>query len=173
MLKVGEHVFIRLLCQDDVNEEYLKWLRDSEVIRFLESRWRSYTIDDLKLYVKSINESHDNYIFGIFLLESEKYIGNIKIGNINFIHRFGDIGLLIGDKSEWRKGYGTEAIQLATKFAFEDLDLRSFIAGIYSNNIASYKAFLKAGYEQVGLLKRIVLCEGRYVDKILMQKLRE
>lgn len=173
MLKIGERIFIRLLSEDDVTGEYLNWLRDVEVIRFLESRWKTFTLEDLKQYVRNINNSHHDYIFGIFLLDTGKHIGNIKIGSINFIHRFGDIGLLIGDKNYWGKGYGTEAIKLATGYAFEDLNLRCLIAGMYSNNVGSYKAFLKAGYEQVGVYKKKALFNGSYVDEIIMQKLKE
>lgn len=173
MAKAGERIFIRFLSEDDVTEEYLNWLRDIEVIRFLESRWKIFTLEDLKQYVRSINNSPYDYMFGIFLLDTGKHIGNIKIGNINFIHRFGDIGLLIGDKNYWSKGYGTEAIKLATRYAFEDLNLRCIIAGIYSNNIGSYRAFLKAGYEQVGVYRKKRFFNGSYVDEIIMQKLKE
>ncbi len=59
--------------------------------------------------------------FGIFVIETREHIGNIKIGNIDQIHRFADVGLLIGEASARGKGYGTEAILLACRYAFGNL----------------------------------------------------
>ena len=167
---VGEKIFLRTLSPDDVGEEYLSWMHDPEVTQFLESRWTKYSIEDLKQYVKDINDSSDNFLFGIFLKENSVHIGNIKIGGINHIHGYGDLGFLIG-KDYWNKGYGTESIKLATKYAFNDLKLRKLIAGIYSNNIGSHKAFLKSGYHEAGRLKKHHQYQDTYVDQILVEKL--
>ncbi|MDI3549609.1 MAG: hypothetical protein PWQ15_711 [Methanobacterium sp.] len=166
---MGEKVFLKILSPEDVGEEYLSWMNDKEVTQFLESRWTEYSLEDLKDYVKNINESSNNFIFGIFLKKTCAHIGNIKIGNINHHHGFGDLGFLI-DKNYWNKGYGTEAIKLATKYAFRNLGLRKLFAGIYSNNIGSYKAFLKSGYQEVGRLKKHHRYQNTYVDQILVEK---
>ena len=63
---------------------------------------------------------------GIFLKENNTHIGNIKIGNINHFHGYGDLGFLIG-KDHWNKGYGTESIKLATNYAFNQLKLHKVI----------------------------------------------
>lgn len=106
------------------------------------------------------------------LSEEFDHIGNIKIGSINQHHRFGDIGLLIGERTARERGYGTEAICLATKYVFGELDLNKVIAGMYASNIPSYKSFVKAGFRQVGVYKKHWLCNGEFVDSFLMEKLR-
>lgn len=169
MYKDGS-VSIRLLTLDDVSIEYLSWLRDPEVCQYLESRWSVYTMEDLTNYVKSVNDGN-NFLFGVFL--DNKHIGNIKIGNVNWIHRFADVGIMIGDKSIWGRGYGTKAIELATEYAFNELNLHHLIAGIYANNIASYKAFLKAGYREIGRFTKRRFFRGIYVDEILMERVND
>lgn len=166
----GERISIKILSVEDVDENYVEWLNDKEVTRFLESRWKSYSLEDLKEYVKAINESSNDIMFGIYLKENQEHIGNIKIGQINYIHRYADLGFILGQR-HWNKGYGTESIKLATEYAFKELNLNKLFAGIYSNNIGSYKAFLKAGYTEAGRLSKHLLFEGSFVDKIIVEKL--
>ncbi len=169
---VGKSIYLRILSSEDVGDNYVEWMRDEEVTRFLESRWKTYTLEDLKGYVKIINKSHTDFLFGIFLRENNEHIGNIKIGGINQKHHHGNVGIMIGDKNSWGKNYAKESIQLVTKYAFEELNLNKLIAGIYGNNIGCYKAFLKAGYNEAGRLKRHMFYKGEFVDKILVEKIR-
>jgi RimJ/RimL family protein N-acetyltransferase len=118
-----------------------------------------------------MNESTNNYLFGIFDYNTEKHIGNIKLGLINPIHKYAEVGLVIGDKSFWGKGIGTEAIKLVVEFAFNTLLLNKVTAGIYSNNIASLKAFQKLGFEIEGHQKKQFLFNGQYIDRYLVGKI--
>ncbi len=173
MKLTGKKIFIRLLAPDDVTQEYVNWMRDQEIVQFLESRWRISTLEDIKAYVTQMNNSPNDFLFGIFLLDSGEHVGNIKIGNINQIHRFGEVGFIIGNKKAWGKGIATEAIELATRYAFEDLNLNKLIAGIYMENTGSYKALLKMGYREIGIMKKQRFCKGKYMDEYLVEKCRD
>lgn len=167
----GNGLFLKLLSEDDVSERYVSWMEDPEVLQYLESRWTRHTLDSIREYVRMVNSSKDDYLFGIFAKEFG-HIGNIKIGSINWLHRFGDVGLLIGDCSARGRGFGTEAIRLATRYAFEELNLNKLTAGMYASNTPSFKAFLKAGYRQVGFFEKHWFWKGEYRDGFLMEKLR-
>ena len=169
---VGKTIYLRILASEDVGDNYVKWMRDEETVRFLESRWKTYTLENLKEYVKKINESHADSLFGIFLRENDEHIGNIKIGDMDQVHQHGHVGIMIGDKNSWGKGCAKESIQLVTKYAFEGLNLNKLTAGIYGNNIGSYKAFLNAGYNEAGRLKRNIFYKGKFVDKIIVEIIR-
>ncbi len=170
MKMIGNEIMIRLLSPEDSTVEYVSWLQDSEINQLLEIRWRNFSTEDIQDYIRLMNASENDFLFGIFLKKDNKHIGNIKISEINQIHRFADIGLLIGDKNVWGKGYGTEAIGLVTKYAFDEINLNKVTAGLYANNIGSYKAFIKAGYEKVGTLKNHRFYKGSYIDEILLEK---
>jgi RimJ/RimL family protein N-acetyltransferase len=173
-MKETEHrVYLKLLSPEDVTQAYVNWMKDELVTQYLESRWRVFSLEELKDYVRHVNGSGQEYLFGIVLKENNQHIGNIKIGAINQFHRYGDIGLLIGEKTAWGKGYGREAIELATQYAFEKLNLNKLVAGIYVNNIGSHKAFMKAGYSEVGRLKKHRFSNGEYVDEILVERLKD
>jgi RimJ/RimL family protein N-acetyltransferase len=174
---IGERLTLRILTPDDVAGElggnYVAWMNDPDITQFLESRWRAHTFESIRAFVAAMNESPRDFQFGMFLKNSDIHIGNIKVGNIDLMHRRGDVGLLIGDKNSWGKGYATEAITLVTRFAFEELNLNKLIAGMYAPNQGSYKAFIKAGWRDVGVLKAHCFYKGGYVDELLVEKCRE
>ncbi|MCS6809512.1 MAG: GNAT family protein [Bacteroidota bacterium] len=169
----GQKIYLRLLTPDDVGDTYVAWMNDSEITQYLESRWAVHTKESIRAFVQAMCESPTNVLFGIFLRDTHKHIGNIKIGNINNIHRYADVGLIIGDKESWGKGIASEAITLATRYAFEELNLHKLIAGMYEPNLGSYKAFINAGYRDVGRYTRHFFYQGRYVDGLLVEKCRE
>lgn len=169
----GERIYLRALTPDDVNDNYIEWLRDDAVTQFLEIRWQVFSNEDIRGYVKLMNDSSKDYLFGIFLKGNNEHIGNVKVGEINQMHRFGDVGLLIGNKDMWGKGYGTEAVRLATQYAFEELNLNHLKAGMYADNKGCYKAFVKAGYREAGRYKSRRFYKGVYVDEVLVEKWKD
>ncbi len=169
----GRKIFLRPLRESDVGEEYLGWMRDPLAIQYLESRDQSQSLDTLRAFVRSMNDSRRDHMFGVFLVQGGEHVGNIKIGNVREPHRSADLGLIIGRRSAWGKGYGTEAIALVTRYAFEELGLNKLWAGMYAENLGSYHAFIKAGYREVGRFRRHILFNGRYIDSILVEKCRD
>ena len=168
----GKTIYLKRLTSEAVTQDYVEWLKDEEVTQYLECRWQAPKLEGLKAYVQQMAESTQDYLFGIYLNSNNNHIGNIKIGAINQLHRFGDIGLFIGDKNMWGKGIAVEAISLATKYAFLELNLHKLIAGIYDGNQRSTKAFLRNGYRECGRLKEQRFYQGNYVDEILVEILK-
>jgi ribosomal-protein-alanine N-acetyltransferase len=170
---VGERIYLKSLTQDDITQTYVKWLNDSEINKYLESRWQVHTVENIWAYVSAMNDSNNNVMFGIFLKDFDRHIGNIKIGSINRIHNYADMGLIIGERGLWGKGFATESIIAATAYGLQELKLNKIFAGIYADNIGSYKAFIKAGYEDAGRLRNHRISNGVYVDEILVEKCRD
>ena len=173
MVVKGNRLVLKILYPENVTQSYLDWMRDEDIIQFMECREKTYELEDLKDYAKRVAESHNDFLFGIYTSDDNVHIGNIKIGEINQLHKFGNLGLIIGEKKYWGKGYGTVAIKLATEYAFNKLHLNKLIAGIYGNNTGCCKAFIKAGYNEVGRLKKHRLHKDEYVDQIIMEKLND
>ena len=162
MLK-GKTVLLRKLSIEDASAEYLSWLDDYEIVKFLESRHTVHTMESLKDFIFHVNNEY-NHCFAIVDISSGKHIGNIKIGNIHPIYKYADVGLIIGNKNFHGKGIATEAIQLCVEFAFKQLKLHRLYAGIYDVNIGSIKAFEKAGFVREGCEKEKYLFEGKRID---------
>ncbi|MCB9233665.1 MAG: GNAT family N-acetyltransferase [Bacteroidia bacterium] len=164
----GERLYLRELRPEDAAGNYLAWMNDPEITQFLESRFRSYTEQDLLDYIEVTSQDPNSYPMAICQSVDGRHVGNIKLGPVNTIHRHGDIGIIIGERDCWGKGYATEAIRLLVDFAFEELGLHKVTAGCYSDNPGSAKAFLKAGFVEEGVKKEQYLSNGVYVDGILL-----
>ena len=50
-------------------------MNDSEVNKYLESRFTTHSIDSLKDFVNSMNNSENNVLFAIIDKSSDKHIG--------------------------------------------------------------------------------------------------
>lgn len=170
---VGRRICLREVRPADVNENYYSWMNDPEVTRYLESRFYPNSVEQLRDYVTGKLGDRDTVFLAIVLQDSGRHIGNIKLGPINWIHRLADVGLIIGEKECWGKGYATEAIGLITEYAFRKLNLRRLTAGCYAENIGSAKAFIKAGWQQEAVRPGMYNLDGRYVDAILLGIARE
>ena len=77
------------------------------------------------------------------------------------------------DASLWGRGYGSEAIERGTRWAFHTLGLHRVEANILPRNLPSLRAAAKAGYEQEGLAKRYLKINGVWEDHIHMVRRNE
>ena len=165
---VGERITLRPLQRSDVSDEYCGWLSDPEVTAFTESRFHTHSVQSVGEFVDRIVRSPDQLMFAVVDNETTRHVGNIKLGPINWRHRFGDIGVMIGDRASWGKGFATEAIRLLTDHAFSALDLHKVTASCYHTNVGSLRAFVKAGFHQEGVKRAHYASRGEWVDSLLL-----
>ena len=134
---------LRPFTPADADQTYLKWLRDPEVTQFI--KFATPGLRAARRYVLEAIRDPDARFFAICLPSGRK-IGTIKLAPIDWKHG-AEVGVMIGAKRFWGRGYGRRAILLACRFAFERLRLPCVTAGIDDGNIASIKAFELAGFE--------------------------
>ena len=160
----SKRISLRSIEAEDLNRTYLKWMNDPTVNRHLETRFMPQSIQTIRSYWEKHSNNESSPWFAICTENGNKHIGNIKLGPISWIHRRADISLFIGERTYWGKGYGSEAIGLIRDWAFSELDLQKLNAGIYSNNVASRRAFEKCGFVLEGTLQDEAISEGRRID---------
>ena len=145
---ISKNIYIRQLDEISATEDYLLWLNDPDINKYLEVRhFPPKTINDLKKSILKIEKDPYAIIFGIYLTNN-KFIGTLKLHSINSYHNFAYIGIMIGDKQSHGKGYGLEALSLLIEYS-KRLNIKYLYAGCYGSNIASFKCFLKAGFVKV------------------------
>lgn len=169
MFLKGNVINLRRLINSDATEEYLSWFDNYDVVKFTESRFFPQSIVEIEKFIESCN-NFNNVTFAIIENEHQRHIGNIKLGNINWIHRYADIGLMIGDSEFWGRGIASEAIALVTEYGFKRLNLRMITAGVYSKNMASKRAFEKNNFTISHTEKSKYFFEGEYLDGIVLEK---
>jgi len=150
----SKRLLIRELDVDDVSSRYAAWLADPEVNQFLETRFAEQTLDKVRAFVQEQRLRTDSYLFGIFVLDGMRHVGNIKLGPINAHHSTGQISFLIGDRDHWGCGFATEAVETVTNWGFGTLGLARIEAGCYERNFGSLKTLLNCGYEVEGFFRK-------------------
>lgn len=157
-------VYLRELNENDVNKEYLSWFADNQVTEFLSAR--NLTKQDVVDYMQHGKETQLYFMHAICDVETNKHIGNLKIGPIDREHMTSDLVTLIGDVNFWGKGLATEAIELGNTLAFEKYNIRKLSGGICSDNIGSIKCYTRAGWIIEGTLKEHYVINNTLLDRV-------
>lgn len=101
--------------------------------------------------------------------ESNKLVGAVDLYNIDFMHSFGTVGILIAEEKFRKQGYALESLSLLARYAKNQLQLRNLSCGIQSSNFASLSLFEKAGYRHVGSRKNWFFVEANMEDEYIYQ----
>lgn len=145
-----------------------KWINDREVTRHLGGPFPKTYADELKWF-RNMKHKKDELLFAIIDSETDKYIGNIGIHQINKVHRKATCGIVIGDKSYWNKGYGTDAMKTALQYCFKKLKLNKVGLTVFPENKGAQKCYKRCGFKCVGYLKDDIFKLGKFRDSIYME----
>lgn len=169
-----ERLQLRTLTLSDCTPAYAGWLNDPEVNQFLETRFHGrQTLETVRAYVSGVMERDDEHLFGIFLTDGRRHVGNIKVGPVSPVHGVADMSLFIGDKDCWGTGLAAEAIAALGEYAFARLGVRKLSASMYAPNRGSIRAFEKAGWRHEGLRRDHYLLAGEPCDIVVLGLLEE
>ncbi len=130
-----------------VSEAYLSWLNDPEVVKYMSTWSTTYTFDELVEYARKTIASDKNHMFAIFA--GEMHIGNVKL-SVNTTHHYADVGIMVGSKEHWGRGYAKRAISEVVDHAFKELKLKKLTAGMVITNRRSLGAFLSNNFQIEG-----------------------
>ena len=164
----GQKVTLRPPDEKDA-ARFIAWFADTEVTRYLAVTF-PMSLQQEEDFIKRIGEAKDTVWW---VIEAEgKAIGATGIHRIDWINARATTGTVIGDKSCWRKGYGSDAMALRTEYAFRQLNLHKLKSGAFVENEPSKRALQKTGYRQVGVEREESWRDGRWLDHWLCEVLR-
>ena len=139
--------FVRHLCDDDVNERYLYWLRDTAAKEYIEYAKEKRQIEELITYVQEKNDSETAIFMGIFTLQNNIHIGNIKYEPIDLDNNIAEMGILVGDNN-WRgKGVAPEVIKGTGNWLSKNLGIETITLGVSKENTNALRAYEKIGFK--------------------------
>ena len=166
----GQQIYLRPLEKEDA-KAITHWFNDPEVRRTLD-RYLPMTLQEEEAFLAKLPESQTDVVLGIALAADDRLIGVTGLHGIHAKNRAAVFGILIGEKAEWGKGHGTEAVRLMARLAFETLNLNRIELHVRQTNDRGIRAYERVGYKREGLLRQDSYVEGRYVDTIVMGLLR-
>jgi RimJ/RimL family protein N-acetyltransferase len=153
-----------------------RWGRDSEYSRLLDNdpaRVTSITKTREWIEKSSEKEPANEIFFHIRSLEGNTLIGFVGLFGIGWTHGDAWVGIGIGDRQYWGKGYGTDAMRVILLYAFTEMNLQRVTLGVFEYNRRAIRSYEKAGFVVEGILRHCIQREGRYWDEIIMGILHE
>jgi RimJ/RimL family protein N-acetyltransferase len=166
---------IRLRANEHADlPSFVNWLNDPKVRRYTSMTLPVSQATEEHWFEDMLKRPPEEQSLGIEIKEGENWrlIGNCGIFDINWRTRSAEVGLFIGDKSCWNKGYGTEVMKLLLNHGFGTLNLNRIFLHVDAANIAGIRAYEKAGFVREACLRQANFREGRYWDDLVMSVLR-
>jgi RimJ/RimL family protein N-acetyltransferase len=166
----GKLVRLRAYEKSDL-DAVMKWVNDEEVTDMLGGGILVYPVSSLaeERFVEAAAGSSDKQKnFVIETLAQRKYIGGISFNVIDWLNRSAAVGIVIGDKSLWGKGYGTDAMRVLMRLAFDKMNLHRLGLNVFDYNRRAIASYEKCGFKREGVLREDHFARGKYHDTIVM-----
>ncbi len=155
---------------------FSRWFQNTEFARLLatapEILWSSNKIKEWieKDYEK---EKPEGYFFTVRASQNDRLIGFFGLWDIEMNHLNSIIAIGIGEPEYWGKGYGSEAMQLALRYAFTELNLHRVSLFVFAYNTRAIRSYYKSGFRLEGIQRKAMLRDGERHDIVAMGILRE
>lgn len=157
---VGEKVYLSPVCPDDW-ETFAKWNTDYEMQHLYGggSGIHPPATDASGAESNSRNKNQ----FAIVCKETDKVIGNCGFNIDDVANRYAKIGIGIGEKDYWSKGYGTDALRLMLDFGFNVRGYNNISLNVYEYNERAIACYEKVGFKRQGVWRECMIRgEKRY-----------
>jgi RimJ/RimL family protein N-acetyltransferase len=162
---VGKHVYLRAPTEEDALGHWHEWFSDEEATKHLADRFWPNTREEQLAFLKSLGD-RNRLALSVICKENDRHIGVVSLSSINWVHRYADIAIVIGDKEYHRGAYSIEAFSLMLKSAFVRLNLKTIKSAYAASNEASRTIHSVFKFTTVGTYKNILFIDGRWDDLV-------
>lgn len=145
-----------------LNERYVAWLGDADVVRYSEQRHRTHTIESCRTFTESFR-SGPGRLWAIEQASDGLHIGNIH-ADIDVANSLADVAILIGAREVWGRGYGLEAWNAVLAWLLGEAHIRKVVAGCMRSNTAMLRIMEKSGMSPDGTRPAQYLLDGQPED---------
>lgn len=147
---------------------YHAWITNLETTQYTSLPGAAPSLDEEAAWFEGLARNPSTRTFTIYVLPTWQPIGTVNLHEVDFRHRRANMGIMIGEPDMRGSGLGTEAVELILDYAFNALDLHSVWLTAYEFNERARKAYLRAGFHEVGRRREARYQAGRYWDEIHM-----
>ena len=150
----GKLIKIREKRVEDIPDEYA-WRVDEELSRLDATRPLTMSYDDFLKYSKE-EMQFPNFRSKRLAVETIEgvHIGNVMYYDLNMRNAETELGIMIGNKEYWGKGYGTDIVKTLLKHLFEDLKLERVYLHTLAWNYRAQSSFSKSGFREIRAVRR-------------------
>ncbi len=166
----GEKVRLRPMDESDL-PSFVEWLADGEVTRWLAEMSAPPTLDEEYEWYERRRSDPDSLMWAIETADG-RLVGSTEL-RLEPVRRKAEFGIVIGDKSQWNGGLGTEALRLVLAYAFGEAELNRVELTTAEENERAIRCYEKVGFRREGLKRQDRIVEGRFGNTLVMSILRE
>ena len=167
----GDRVYLRPIELAD-HAQLLAWANDPKV-RGLTGEVSPTTASGLQTYLDKVNTDPSRAWFAIVVRETHCLIGECGLLRMFPPWRTTDLSIILGDKSAWGQGYGTEAMRLLLDYAFGFLNFHRVAIGVVGSNERALRFYEKIGFKREGVQRDGYFYNHRYQDFVMMSILED
>lgn len=173
----GKRIRLRAVEKEDL-PLFVRWINDPEVTEDLLFTAPMSMADEEKWFEKMMSLPLSEHVLVIEVQKPQSQgdyrpIGTCQFHNVDWRNRSAEVGIMIGEKSFWDQGYGTETMQLLLKHGFNTLNFHRIWLQVIAKNKRGMRAYEKAGFQNEGMYRQSHYQHGQYYDVHLMSVLKE
>jgi RimJ/RimL family protein N-acetyltransferase len=166
----GKRLTLRAVERDDL-PRYVAWLNDPAVTHHL-STLLPFNLDDEIDWYEQQRRDRTVLNLAIVIEDGQRHIGSVGLMHLDYRQQQAELGIVIGDKSQWRQGYGREAIGLLLNYAFTELNLYRVYLRVDASHSPAIRCYQNCGFKEEGRLRHAVFHHGQFEDQLMMSVLR-
>lgn len=139
---------------------FVKWFNDPGFNRFM--LLRKVSLKEEREWIKNLSKKKKTDL--VFAIETKDkiHIGSIGLHQINHQSHNATLGIMIGNKLFWNRGYGTDAAKIMIDFGFKKLKLHRIGLNVYEYNLRAIKVYKRLGFVKEGVKREHTLWKGKY-----------
>ncbi len=163
----GKQINLRPVEDEDA-VVFHRWFNDPEVTHFLGANaFPAVSMAQERLFIERLRDDRGRRAF-VIALKDGTAIGNCTLRNFDWTARSCEVGIAIGEKQHWGKGYGGEALEMLQEMAFNNLNLHKLWLTCAAYNERGLRAYRRIGFREDGRLRDERFVDGRYHDTVVM-----
>lgn len=148
-----------------------KWTHDAEFMRLFDLKpvrplSPALVKKQYESVEKEMEEDKNLFYFTIRAREDDRLIGKALVEWIDWANGNGFLRLGIGAAEDRRKGYGSQALSLLLRYAFNELNLYRVTAVVPAYNEGAMRLFQKFGFMEEVRRRRALNRDGQIWDLV-------
>lgn len=165
----SKHVYLRTF-EDGDEDFFIKWYNDKETRGKI-----GEILPTSKMQAENIikRNGKDSIWFAIVCKDNNNVIGETGLLRMFPAWRTTDLTIIIPDKENQGKEYGTEAINLLMDYAFGYLAYNRISIGVVGFNTSALGFYKKVGFKQEGIQEQGYYYNYNYYDFVMMRILKD
>lgn len=165
---VGERLYLRDLEEQDLQGPYFQWFNDQESDTYTNHAVFPNSPARMRAFFDRVSQGTMDLVLAIVLKDGDRHIGNVGLHDINWQHRRAELRIILGEADARGHGFGSEAIRLLLRHAFEKLNLHRVALGVRADHEEAVRAYEKCGFIVEGRFREHQLRAGVWHDILRM-----